>query len=62
MSLTEDQERAATQIAAILRPLRVLPLYEEDTRGCASAQLDVVREVLRRLDVDGLGGCRLCAN
>ena len=60
--MSEEQRRAAEQIAEILRPLRDLShrSYEEDRVGPDDAIREVVRDALAQLVVDGLGGCRLC--
>jgi len=58
------QQEATEQITQILAQFKGKGevSFDGDTRGADEIVCDIVKEALEHLDVDGLGGCRLCAS
>lgn len=56
------QSLALEQIVEILRPLRDASelYYENDPVGLDNKIRHVIKCAMKELDIDGLGGCRLC--
>jgi len=59
-------DQVVSQIVAILRPLKGAgePYYEDadhpDRVGPDQPIREILGQVLEELDIDGMGGCRLC--
>lgn len=66
--MTPDQDNPEATVEEIVRLLRVHILTPEQMSAhsgwwdrCGEIR-DILRAVLNELDVDGLGGCRLCCS
>lgn len=63
-----EREKAVADIMAILQPFKGTGYVDWDDPDCPNTFTpdepvrDIVRDALRKLDIDGLGGCRLCAS